>query len=233
MTAIDPQASVASLVLDRPALAPLLEQLDLDFCCHGDRTLAAACDDRGLDVGTIVRVLEAQDASARPEPGHAFDARSASTAELCRHIVAAHHEPLRAELPRLEQTAATVLRVHGGDDPRLARLAEELAELAGELLAHVEREERQLFPACLAVESGAGPVDGRRLLDDLEDDHADVGETLRILRGLADDYRAETARCGTHRALIDGLAALERDLHLHIHEENNVLFPRIRSRVAA
>ena len=29
-----------------------------------------------------------------------------------------------------------------------------------------------------------------------------------------------------HRATLDGLRELERDLHQHIHEENNVLFPR-------
>jgi regulator of cell morphogenesis and NO signaling len=35
------------------------------------------------------------------------------------------------------------------------------------------------------------------------------------------------ARCNTHRALLVGLAELEHDLHEHIHEENNILFPRV------
>jgi iron-sulfur cluster repair protein YtfE (RIC family) len=36
----------------------------------------------------------------------------------------------------------------------------------------------------------------------------------------------EQALCNTHRALLDGLDALELDLHQHVHEENNILFPR-------
>jgi regulator of cell morphogenesis and NO signaling len=198
---LDPQASVASLVLDHPGAADLLERLDVDFCCHGNRSLAEACAERDLDVETIVRVLEARAGVAGAETSHAYDARAASTAELCEHIVAAHHEPLRAALHVCEQVAG------------------ETVEL--------------LFPACVTVAAGGEPADERVLLAELEDEHADVGEALRALRELTDGFGAENARCGTHRALLDGLAVLERDLHLHIHEENNVLFPRIRSRLAA
>lgn len=231
-TTIDPEATVGSLVLDHPALAPLLEQLDLDFCCHGDVTLATACAEHDLDVATTVRLLAAQAASTANAPAHAFDARAATAAELCEHIVSEHHDRLRSDLPRLEQTAATVVRVHGGDDPRLTRLAATLDRLAADVLEHVEREEAQLFPCCVAVEGG-GAIDERGLLEELEHDHSDVGEALRELRVLADGYAPETARCGTHRSLLAGLAELERDLHLHIHEENNVLFPRVRGRLAA
>lgn len=231
-TTIDPDATVGSLVLDHPALAPLLERLDLDFCCHGDVPLATACAEHGLDVATTVRLLAAQAASPGNEGAHVFDARGATAAELCEHIVSSHHDRLRSELPRLEQTAATVVRVHGSDDPRLARLAATLDRLATDVLAHVEREEAQLFPCCVAVEAG-GAIDEGALLEELEHDHADVGDALRELHVLGDAYAPETARCGTHRSLLAGLAELERDLHLHIHEENNVLFPRVRSRLAA
>lgn len=233
MSTIEPQASLASLVLDRPGLAELLEQLDLDYCCHGTRSLAAACAERDLDVDTLVRVLDAHVSAARSAPDHVYDCRSASIPELCDHIVSAHHESLRRALPRLSETSTTVVQVHGGEDPRLGTLARLFDGLAHELLEHLDREERLLFPACIALETGNGVVDGGALLTELEDDHAGVGETLRALRELADGYDAGTARCGTHRALLDGLDALERDLHLHIHEENNVLFPRIRARLAA
>ncbi|HVU76045.1 MAG TPA: iron-sulfur cluster repair di-iron protein [Gaiellaceae bacterium] len=222
---------MGSLVLDHPGLADLLGRLGLDFCCQGNRTLAAACEEHDLDVDTVVRLLEAADESRRA--GHAYDPRRAPTAALCDHIVAEHHEPLRLELPRLEQTAATVVRVHGADDPRLATLAAELHHLGDELVAHFDREEAQLFPACIAAEADAEPAARDALLDELEDDHADVGDALRRVRELADDYRLETARCGTHRLLLESLTALEQDLHTHIHEENNVLFPRVRGLLAA
>ncbi|HKI90982.1 MAG TPA: hemerythrin domain-containing protein, partial [Gaiellaceae bacterium] len=126
-----------------------------------------------------------------------------------------------------------VVRVHGADDPHLSVLARVFDELARDLLDHLEREEQVLFPACRTLEDGDGELDRQLLLDELEHDHADVGDTLIELRDLAGGYEIDGARCSTHRTLLAGLHALERDLHQHIHEENNVLFPRIRSRLAA
>lgn len=232
MGTVDPETSLASLVLDHPQRAELFEQLGFDYCCRGSRSLAAACTERDLDVDTLVRVMEAHASSVALPAGHDFDCRTASTAELVDHIVSAHHERLRRELPRLAETLTAVVRAHGRDDARLMSVARLFDDLARELHEHLDREERLLFPACTALESGEGAVDADGLLAELVHDHADTGETLARLRELTDDYRPESARCTTHRALLDGLAALERDLHLHIHEENNILFPRVRDRLA-
>ncbi len=62
----------------------------------------------------------------------------------------------------------------------------------------------------------------------LEDEHEDTGRALQKVRALAGDYDAANAFCATHRALLEQLHAIERDTHQHIHEENNVLFPRVR-----
>lgn len=231
--AIDPQTTLGDLVLEQPSRAQLFEQLGFDYCCRGDRTLAAACAQANLDAATVVRVLEAQPAAPAPAREHEQDWREASTADLCEHIVEAHHDRLRQELPRLSETVATVAFVHGDDEPTLKELARVFDGLARDLLEHVEREEEQLFPACRALEAGERPAAPETLLAELADDHADVGETLVVLRDLAGGYRSEQARCGTHRALLDGLQELERDLHQHIHEENNLLFPRVREQLAA
>jgi len=232
MSMIDPHVSLAALVLDEPRRAELFERLGFDYCCHGESSLASACTEHDLDVDTAIRMLEASTAPSASAPEHDYDCRSASTAELCDHIVESHHERLRLELPRLVETLTTVVRVHGADDPHLSALARVFDELARDLLDHLEREEQVLFPACRALEAGEG-LDRQGLLEELEHDHADVGATLPLLRELAGGYDSAAARCSTHRALLDGLQALERDLHRHIHEENNVLFPRIRSRLAA
>jgi regulator of cell morphogenesis and NO signaling len=229
---IDANTTLADLVLDEPGRADLFDRLGFDYCCRGGRTLAEAATQRGLDLGTVVQVLEAHAVTHAGPEDHDFDWRRASTAELCDHIVDAYHEPLRRDLPRLADTLQTVARVHGGGDPQLNDLVRVFDLLASDLLAHVEHEEEVLFPACRALEAGERS-DSTALLDRLEHDHAGVGEALLVIRDLAGGYRADAARCGTHRALMHGLEALERDLHRHIHEENNVLFPRVRGLLAA
>jgi regulator of cell morphogenesis and NO signaling len=232
MTTIDPQATLGDLVLEEPGRADLFERLGFDYCCGGGRTLADACAQRGLDVETVSKVLEVHGVAAPPSD-HGFDWRRATTADLCDHIVSAHHDRLRRDLPRLHETLVTVARVHGPSEPELHDLARVFAGLRAELEEHIEREEHVLFPACRELERSAAPAAAAELLEELGDDHAQVGETLLVLRDLAAGYDPGRARCGTHRALYDGLREFERDLHQHIHEENNVLFPRVRGLLAA
>lgn len=230
MTTIDPQAQLGDLVTEVPRRAELFERLGLDYCCGGQRSLAAACAERGLDVDTVATVLAAVELSPDGESGH--DVAGASISELCEHIVTVHHGPLRSDLQRITELLATVVRVHGAEHPELAEVQERFAAMRTDLLHHLLEEEETIFPACQAVERDPGaPVD-EELLAGNEAEHAGVGEALVTLRERTGGYDPANAYCGTHRALLGALEGLELDLHQHIHEENNVLFPRVRRRQA-
>jgi regulator of cell morphogenesis and NO signaling len=60
----------------------------------------------------------------------------------------------------------------------------------------------------------------------MEHEHDVAGQALRQLRELTDGFTPPEGACNTYEALLAGLAQLETDLHLHIHKENNILFPR-------
>ena len=228
MSMIDPASTLGELVAERPELAPLFERLRLDYCCGGSRTLAEACRERELELDTVRAMLDAVDAASIEREGfEPTDWRRASIAELCAHIVEAHHNGLRESLPRIEALLSTVVRVHGSEHPELSELQRAFAEIRGELEPHLAREESVLFPACIALERRGIGIE-EALLEEHEREHASVGDGLAALRALGGDYSPQQALCGTHRALLDALAAFERDLHQHIHEENNVLLPRAR-----
>lgn len=237
MSQINPFTSLGALVAERPARARLFERLRFDYCCGGSQTLAEACARRGLDPDTVGELLEALDDApdARPDPLEETDWRRATIAELCDHIVAVHHDGLRRELPRTAELMATVVRVHGRDHPELHDLQRLFTAMRDELEHHLELEERALFPICRSLEAhddtGVELDEGTLAL--LEDEHSATGDALAAIRDLADDYDPARALCGTHRALLDALRVLELDLHEHVHEENNVLFPRVRALAAA
>ena len=237
MSQIDPSTSLGALVAERPARAGLLERLRFDYCCGGAQTLAEACARRGLDPHTVGALLEALDDAphARLDPLEESDWRRATIADLCEHIVSVHHDGLRRELPRIAELLATVVRVHGRGHPELHDLQRLFAAMRDELERHLQLEERALFPVCRSLEdhddTGAELDEGALVL--LEDEHSDTGDALAAIRELADDYDPDRALCGTHRALLDALRALELDLHQHVHEENNVLFPRVRALAGA
>lgn len=230
---IDPNITLGELVNQAPARAALLERLRLDFCCGGAQTLTEACARKGLDQHTVRALLEALEEapSDRPEL-ESRDWRGAGVSELCDHIVERHHEGLRRELPRIEDLLRTVVRVHGHGHPGLHDLQGTFAGMSEELLPHLRLEEELLFPAACRLESDGAPLD-EPLLQEHERDHQSVGDNLTALRELTSDYATDQALCGTHRALLDALRSLEADLHQHVHEENNVLFPRLRELNAA
>jgi regulator of cell morphogenesis and NO signaling len=236
MTQIGSGTSLGALVAERPARAQLFERLRFDYCCGGAQTLAEACGRRGLDPDTVGELIAALDDPKLPpaDPLEEQDWRRVSIEQLCAHIVSVHHEGLRRELPRIGQLLATVVRVHGAGHPELRDLERLFAGMHAELEQHLELEERVLFPACRGLETdeAAAAVDPG-VLALLENEHAETGDALAALRELADDYDPERALCGTHRTLLDALRRLELDLHRHVHEENNVLFPRVLALVAA
>ncbi len=214
---IDPSRTVAELVLEQPARARAFEELGLDYCCGGKTPLAEACDARGLAVEDAVAALEAvTDASAKER-----DWSTAPLAELCDHIVSEHHDRLRQELPRLDVLLDKVVRAHGDERPSVVELRDTFTALRSDLEEHLVTEETQLFPLVRA----GGPYDPDKV-HELEHDHEWAGSALARMRELTDGYDLDQAMCNTHRATLDGLHELELDLHRHIHEENNVLFPR-------
>jgi regulator of cell morphogenesis and NO signaling len=231
MTPIDPSTALGELVADEPARATVFERLGFDYCCGGGRTLAEAAAERGLDPATVAAMLEAV-SSLPAEDGQARDWREATVGELCDHIVEVHHAALWRDLPRIAELARKVERVHGSAEPELAEVRRHVDALRAELAAHMASEEEELFPAIRALAEGAGSAPSEDALAEHEAEHEQVGATLTRLRELTGGYDRDRARCGTHRVLLDSLQGLEVDLHRHIHEENNILFPRARKLAA-
>lgn len=223
------ETTVGELVAERPDRARVFDQLGIDYCCGGRETLAAACAKRGLSPEAVLAELEnaAEPAGAVEEvpPG------SLTLTALCDHIVQRHHATLREALPRLHELAAKVAKVHGEAHPDLAEVRDVFDELWIELENHMEKEERVLFPACRQLEATLRPADLPSgplapAVARMEEEHTDAGEALALLRSLTRDYAPPPDACASYRSLLDGLHALEADLHQHIHKENNILFPR-------
>jgi regulator of cell morphogenesis and NO signaling len=121
--------------------------------------------------------------------------------------------------------------VHGENHPELHQVKQAFAELRAELEPHMFKEERILFPAIRMLEQSESPpafpfgaVANPIRMMELEHDHA--GDALERIRTLTGDYRIPEGACNTYRAMLARLQTLEQDMHLHVHKENNILFPR-------
>lgn len=221
--AIDPQQTLAHLVLDHSECAEVFQRHRLDFCCRGEVTVEAAARARGVDLVALLGELSRAVAERHGAP--TGDPRVLSTPELIAHIISKHHEYLRKALPVVSSLASKVGRVHGERNPQLRALETAVRQLSEQLLPHLDEEERVLFPALIA---GAPTSAIGSLLDSMLEEHHGVAALLEQIREASDQFTAPDWACNSYRTLLAELGQLESDTFAHVHLENHVLMPRFR-----
>ncbi|MBX5478422.1 MAG: iron-sulfur cluster repair di-iron protein [Pyrinomonas methylaliphatogenes] len=230
MMNIDPTKTVREIALELPNATHIFERFKIDYCCGGDKSLSEACQAVGADPREVAQSLA--EASGRlDEPS--VDFRAVSLADLIDHIVAKHHAYTRQEMERLGPLFQKVCAAHGEKHPELLAMREVFGQMCAELEAHMFKEERVLFPYIIKLERADERDSLPPLFGGLSNpvrvmiaEHDSSGEDLRKLRRLSADYAAPDDACTSYRVLYRSLEELERDLHRHIHLENNILFPR-------
>jgi len=211
----------------------ILEQYGIDYCCGGNRLFEEVCREKGLSVAAVAGEIASAAVAA---PAQSENWSNAPLRELIRHIVSTHHEYLKLELPRVGQRLRKVVQVHGENDPAAFRELEAVyEEMWQELDMHMHKEEMMLFPAIERYEAAVNrglplpPAPFGSIgnpIGVMEAEHESAGRALQRIRELTLNYQAPAYACSTYIAMLDGLRALEGDLHIHIHLENNILFPR-------
>lgn len=229
MRNITPETPVGEVVRAFPARSRVFENLGIDYCCGGKQSLAEACHAKGLDPATVVAMLSALDRGGQETQA---DPDALTLSELCDHIERVHHGYLREELPRLDFMTQKVAAAHGDAEPRLLKVRRVFEIFNEKVRAHTAEEDERVFPAIRQLETANGEKVAalsalKTEFGKLESEHKNTGEALAQFKELTDSYTPPEWACNTLRALYDSLHRMERDMHQHIHEENNILFPRV------
>ena len=224
---IDVSTTLAEAVDAFPQLAREFERRGLDYCCGGQRTLGDACALIGLDPASTVAEL-----SQAGMPAGAAEWTTMTADVLVNHIEATHHRYLWDELPRVNALVDKIVSVHGARHPELVEIASCFSRVRADLEPHMVKEERVLFPMIRELATSAGvPAfhcgSLRNPISVMLSEHDAVGDLLDDLRRLTGNYVPPADGCATYVACFAAMAELEADTHLHIHKENNVLFPMV------
>jgi regulator of cell morphogenesis and NO signaling len=214
--------TLGDVVARNPAAARVLDRLGLDYCCHGQRTVAGACAEAGLDPVEVAAALDAV------EPGGDTSWAGLELPALADHIVESHHGYLKDELPLVDGLAEKVLAVHGGGHPELDQVRSLVRALRADLEPHLQKEEQILFPAIHELARGRREFPFGALSNPIRMmllEHDSAGELLAVLRTVTGGYAVPADACASYRSLYERLEALEADTHVHIHKENHTLFP--------
>jgi len=227
---IGKNTTVGELAASLPGAVRLFEKLGIDFCCGGRVSLEEACREKNLGVDQVVAALETIKDVQQTMPNNR-DWTNSSLTELSKHIVEKHHSYVRKEVPRITGLLEKICEVHGNNRPEFVKVEEAWTALTQELSQHMHKEEMVLFPFIERLEasnqgSAAKPLAPFGSVSNpirmMVHEHDSAGHLLGQIQGLLTDRTG----CNTCLEFFRSVDEFERDLHQHIHLENNILFPR-------
>lgn len=219
---------VKDIVNELPKTSDLFKKYRIDFCCGGNIPLSQAVAQNELNMDTLLEELKIvfetyENAEKDVEVWTESDSNT-----IMEHIISNYHRVSEEELSMLSPYVTKVSRVHGDSHPELLKVNELFYEFKKELIMHMEKEEAIVFP--LIKQIADGTVENRQeaisLITELEKEHDHAGEILRQIRKVTSDYKLPLDACGTYRLVYARLEALEELTFMHVHLENNILFPR-------
>lgn len=218
---------VKDIVNEFPKTSDVFKRHRIDFCCGGNIPLLRAAAEQSADMKVLLKELN--EVIQKENPKEDLKVWTESTSEnIIEHVINQYHRPLKEELSLLSPYVTKVARVHGGSHEELLRVHDLFFELKKEMLEHTAKEEESVFPLLLKLENPA--VENREeiisYIQELEKEHDHAGAILKELRDITSDFAPPADACGSYRLVYKRLEDLEGQTFMHVHLENNILFPR-------
>ncbi len=232
---IDKNKTVRDLAVENPAATRVFEKFKIDYCCGGHISFEKACQNAGVEMNQVAEMLEKTVNGSAQNNLSDTDFTTMSLASLSDYIVRKHHVFTRDENERITALLEKACSVHGGNHAELFDIQKVFGALRLELENHMLKEERMLFPYIALMESSLNfgqPIpsapfgSAKNPVKVMVEEHDAAGEHLREIRRFSDHFAAPDDACITYQTLYGALEEYEKDMHQHIHLENNILFPK-------
>ncbi|HLV70506.1 MAG TPA: iron-sulfur cluster repair di-iron protein [Xanthomarina sp.] len=225
------QKQIGQFVAEDYRTAAVFSNYGIDFCCKGHRTIEEVCAKNNIDSNELLNKL---DKVLSGNTNQSIDYKSWPLDLLAEYIEKKHHRYVEEKTPVLRQFLDKLCKVHGERHPELFKINELFTASTGELAAHMKKEELILFPFIkkmvkAQIDKGSilapqfGSVENPIAM--MMEEHDNEGERFRQIAELTNNYNPPADACNTYKVTFAMLDEFEKDLHLHIHLENNILFP--------
>jgi regulator of cell morphogenesis and NO signaling len=225
------QNTVAETVANDYRAAAIFEKYGIDFCCHGKISIDEACEKRHVMTEEVMRDLK----SLTDSNSCCFNYSSLPPSMLADHIEEKHHRYIEEKTPVIQHYLDKVCSVHGSHHPELQEINRLFQASAADMAQHMKKEELILFPRIRKLESLTNnPVETSTIQPGLlqtpihmmMEEHAVEGDRFQAIEELTHHFQPPADACNTFKVTYALLQEFETDLHLHIHLENNILFPK-------
>lgn len=223
---------IGELVAQDYRAATVFKKYGIDFCCQGNRTINDACEAKQIDEKLVVSDLNAL---IHSQSEIVTDYKSWPIDLLADYIEKKHHRYVQEKTLEIQPYLDKICKVHGEHHPELFEIKDEFNASAAELAIHMKKEELVLFPfirKMVKAKQNNSTLDAPHFgtiqnpIQMMMNEHTNEGDRFRKIEELSSNYTAPPDACNTYRVTFALLKEFEQDLHLHIHLENNILFPK-------
>jgi regulator of cell morphogenesis and NO signaling len=233
---INAETKIGKIVRYNYNTSRLFEKRRIDFCCGGDKTLEQACSETNVDLDRLKSEIEEV---ILLEDWDSLYLDGLSPGALCDYIVNRHHEYIQVNAPLIQRRLQKLIEVHSGQHSQLFEIKRLFDEAFDKLMIHMKKEELLFFPFIISLYRdikkkstvNANIPELLDLLRQLETDHEAEGKRFQALAILTNQYQVPPDGCNTFQVTYRALEDFEKDLHRHIHLENNILFPKIEKMI--
>ncbi|MDQ2656018.1 MAG: hemerythrin domain-containing protein, partial [Bacteroidota bacterium] len=202
--------------------ASVFSYYGVNFYSRGERSLEEACAEDQASMAGIIEDLSALTT-------HAPDFKDMSMPELTTYILRTHHAFARRKIVFIHNTLDRLLSSSAGDE-HLLQVRKDFNALSAYLTVHMKHEEFVVFPFIMRLcRTKQTDLPAFRLIDhpfaSMRADHQYEASLLKTLSQLTDNYDAPPHADYALKLTYSAMKELEEDLKIHMHLENNILFP--------
>lgn len=208
--------------------ANILNKYGLDFCCGGKISLKEACNEKNINEKLILDELNTNNKNKVIN----LNIQSWNSKFLMDYIFHNHHSFIREKGPDLRGYLNKIMRVHGVNHPELKEIYELFNEIHEEILIHLIEEEKTFLIE--KAYSEINDIQKQNIIHTIKsalDDHEMIGQQIKKIINLSNNYKLPEDACNTYKLAFFELKNYIEDLFIHIHLENNVLFPKIEEEI--
>ncbi len=218
--------TVGEIVTDDFRTSEVFKKAGIDFCCGGNQSFEEACKEKGIEADVLAFEIE----KIKHQPQNpSFDFKNWNPVFLCDYLVNTHHKFVLKNLPDLVHYTQKVADVHGENHIELTEVAKLFGEINNELLQHLKNEEEVLFPAIREMVIKPSEKSRQIIRSEIKrmvDEHDFAGRSMDHINQITGGYAVPDDGCNTYHITFNLLKQFEDDLHVHVHLENNILFPK-------
>ncbi|HMN32866.1 MAG: iron-sulfur cluster repair di-iron protein [Chitinophagaceae bacterium] len=225
------ESIIGEIVAKDYKAASVFKQYEIDFCCNGNKSLEEVCSHKNIPIEELKTNIQT---ALAQHGGDSTNYNSWPLDLLADYIEKKHHRYVNEKIPEIITYLDKIMQVHGDSHPELYEINKLFKESAGELSSHMKKEELILFPSIRKMVDAKqkGEIEQfhfgsiQNPIKMMMHEHDNEGERFRKISTLCNQYTPPSDACNTYRVTLSLLKEFEEDLHLHIHLENNILFPK-------